>query len=341
MSIERHIGGEEDMQIINDLLYGQVKIDEPVLLELLQCAAIERLKGVHQAGASYLVSDGEEFSRYEHSVGVMLLIRQWGGSLREQIAGLLHDVSHTAFSHVVDYALDVGDEDYHEQWFERVVYRTDIPDIIDRHHLPSASLLAEKHWSLLDQPAPDLCADRIDYTLREMFARRFITRSEIEQFLANVEVYEDKIITTDVDAALWFTRIYSRLVSDVFLDPQKTFADYQLAGALRIALQENILREQNLFFLEDGEVVHMLHVANHPEIERYLAPLHPGMQVVEDEHNFTVHARTKMRLIDPLVLMQDEEIVRCSELEPAIKQIHQEIIEKTSKGLFLRLASPL
>jgi uncharacterized protein len=329
------------MRIINDPLYGQVKIDEPILLELLQCAAIERLKGVHQAGASYLVSDGEEFSRYEHCVGVMLLIRQWGGGLREQIAGLLHDVSHAPFSHVIDYALDVGDEDYHEQWFERVVSRTDIPDILDQHHLSSASILAQRRWLLLDQPAPDLCADRIDYTLREMFARQFITRSEIEQFLASVEVYEDQIITTDVEAALWFTRIYSRLVCDVFMDPQKTFADYQLAGALRIALNGNILREQNLFFLEDEEVIQILHAANHPEIERYLAPLHLGMEVIEDEHSFTVHARTKTRLIDPLVLTWDEEIVRCSELEPAIKQIHQETIEKTSRGLFLRLASRL
>jgi HD superfamily phosphohydrolase len=32
----------------------------------------------------------------------MLLVRRLGASLEEQIAALLHDVSHTAFSHVID-----------------------------------------------------------------------------------------------------------------------------------------------------------------------------------------------------------------------------------------------
>lgn len=59
--------------------------------------------------------------RYDHSVGVMLLIRMLGGTLEEQIAGLLHDVSHTAFSHVADYVFENRDEDYHEIIFRSVV----------------------------------------------------------------------------------------------------------------------------------------------------------------------------------------------------------------------------
>ncbi len=36
----------------------------------------------------------------------MMLVNRLGGSLEEQIAALLHDVSHTAFSHVIDYVLE-------------------------------------------------------------------------------------------------------------------------------------------------------------------------------------------------------------------------------------------
>lgn len=94
-------------------IYGVYKIEQ-VLEDLINSKPVQRLRGGHQGGASYLVNPKWNVTRYEHSVGVMLLIRKLGGSLEEQIAGLLHDVSHTAFSHVVDFALDQKAENYHE-----------------------------------------------------------------------------------------------------------------------------------------------------------------------------------------------------------------------------------
>ncbi len=329
------------MQRINDPVYGQAGIDEPVLLELLQAAPIERLRGIHQAGASYLVRErGREVSRYDHCVGVMLLIRLLGGSVSEQVAGLLHDVSHTAFSHVIDYALERWSEDYHEQCFERLVNQSVLSEILHQHGMSSISLFAPEHWPLLEQPAPDLCADRIDYTLRELLSHQLITQSQIQSFLSALAIHEGKIVTRDGEAALWFTQIYAQLVGEIFMDPLETFANYQLAEALRVALQEGILQEKDLF-LEDAQVLHLLSTADHPEIARLLMTLHPHMKVVEDERAFTVHAHTKPRWVDPLVQTAEGSVIRCSEWEPAIKQIHQDIAAKTSTGLFLRLASPM
>lgn len=90
--------------LISDPLYGEFEING-LLEDLIVSKPVQRLKGIHQAGAGFLVNSRWTISRFEHSVGVMLLIRQFGGSLQEQVAGLLHDVSHTAFSHVVDVVL--------------------------------------------------------------------------------------------------------------------------------------------------------------------------------------------------------------------------------------------
>lgn len=84
--------------MLKDMLYGSVEV-EPVLRDLVNSRLLQRLKGIHQAGAAYLVWPKWNVTRFEHSIGVMLLIRRLGGSLEEQAAGLLHDVSHTAFSH--------------------------------------------------------------------------------------------------------------------------------------------------------------------------------------------------------------------------------------------------
>jgi HD superfamily phosphohydrolase len=84
------------------------------------------LRGIHQGGAIVLANPAINHTRFDHSVGVMLLIRHLGGSLREQLAGLLHNVSHTDFLHLIDYVLDMTGEDYHEQRYEEVQAHPDI-----------------------------------------------------------------------------------------------------------------------------------------------------------------------------------------------------------------------
>ena len=63
----------------------------------------------------------------------MLLIRKLSGSLKEQIAGLLHDVSHTAFSHVIDFVFENKEEDYHEKIYNSVVKNSEIPTILAKY----------------------------------------------------------------------------------------------------------------------------------------------------------------------------------------------------------------
>ena len=56
---------------IHDRIYGEFKITEPVLTELIESPAIQRLKGIHQFGMPQRYYPYPGFSRYEHSVGVM------------------------------------------------------------------------------------------------------------------------------------------------------------------------------------------------------------------------------------------------------------------------------
>jgi len=66
----------------------------------------------------------------------MLLVRRLGASLDEQIAALLHDVSHTAFSHVIDFVFnDHNGQSYHEEKKEEFVASTDIPTILNKYNL--------------------------------------------------------------------------------------------------------------------------------------------------------------------------------------------------------------
>src|SRR5450759_5260443 len=99
----------------NDRVYGDVAIDDPQVLDLIACPTFQRLKGVKQAGPSAFAFPFKTVTRHEHSLGVYLLLRRLGADRREQVAGLLHDISHTAFSHAVDFLVSSDEQDHHEE----------------------------------------------------------------------------------------------------------------------------------------------------------------------------------------------------------------------------------
>ncbi len=326
--------------LIHDAVYGSHHLHEPVLIEVLHSAALQRIQGVHVSGASFLVREKRDVSRYEHSVGVTLLIRILGGSVQEQVAGLLHDVAHTAFSHVVDFALDNRTEDFHEQHFMHVIESSSIPAILQQHDLSSDDILPLERWPLLEQPMPDLCADRIDYTLRDLLRIGFIDDISVQAFLAQLQNYGGKIVCRSLDAALWFTEYYARLVLELFLHPRELFANQQLAAALRLALSNGGVRKEDLF-LQDAELFARLQALHHPDIDRYLQYLQPALEVIEDTTGNGEKFSLKARHLDPLVLQEDARVVRCSALDSRVDRVQAIMRQKTTNGICLRVVDPI
>ena len=89
--------------IVNDRIYGRIRILDPLATELIKSRVFQRLKGVAQMGVYQYALPKINTTRYEHSIGTYYLLLKFGTTREEQIAGLLHDVSHTAFSHVIDH----------------------------------------------------------------------------------------------------------------------------------------------------------------------------------------------------------------------------------------------
>lgn len=86
-----------------DRIYGVLNVEEPVFAEIIAAPTFQRLQGINMGPwvpcrPFYSIP----VSRYHHSIGVFMLLRRHGAPLAEQIAGLIHDVSHTAFSHLSD-----------------------------------------------------------------------------------------------------------------------------------------------------------------------------------------------------------------------------------------------
>jgi HD superfamily phosphohydrolase len=91
---------------IVDTIFGKIDEQNPVAIKLLNHDVVQRLKHIDQSGPLiYISNEYPAYSRYDHSLGVYALLKRYNVSTEEQIAGLMHDTSHTVFSHLADYIL--------------------------------------------------------------------------------------------------------------------------------------------------------------------------------------------------------------------------------------------
>lgn len=299
-----------------DPVYGPALIEEPVLLALLESAAMQRLQGVLQHGITGLIGVTAPLTRFEHSVGVMLLVQRLGGSLQEQIAALLHDVSHTAFSHVIDYVfVDHEGQSYHDRVKASYIAQTDIPAILARCGYDWTLSLEEERFPLLEQPAPRLCADRVDYFLRDSLSLGLATAAEVTAALQHLIVYESRIVVDDLETARWLADTYMA-ADDASWANFREVALYELtAQALRYALANGILGEADIWST-DRVVWKKLQAAADPELQELLRLIAVDTEFVWDETNPTFRVGTKLRTIDPDVLAGNQ-LMPLSVLDPA------------------------
>ncbi|MFW5943332.1 MAG: HD domain-containing protein [Chloroflexota bacterium] len=299
----------------HDPIYGNTMLREPVLVDLVQSDAVQRLQGVLQHGISGLIGLTPPLTRFEHSVGVMLLVRGLGGSLREQIAALLHDVSHTAFSHVIDYVYNAHDsQGYHDAVKEGYIAGTDLPSLLAEYGYDFREFLDEGAYPLLEQPAPRLCADRLDYFLRDSLGLDLATPSHVRLVLKHLVVHEGRIATDDVTTARWLA--YTFMAAD-----EESWANFHEVGlyeltamAIRRALEIEVL-DENDFWGVDVALWQKLQAAPDPELQQILALVRPDTQFEWDDENPTFVVSTKIRTIDPDVALPDGSAVPLSRLD--------------------------
>ncbi len=298
----------------HDVLYGAITLDEPVLCALMQSTALQRLKGIHQHGVTAIIGVTPPFSRYEHCVGTMLLVRRLGGGLEEQIAALLHDVSHTAFSHVIDYVFhDHHEQGYHERNKLDYVATSDIPVILAAHGRDWRDYMNEDDFALLEQPSPALCADRLDYFLRDIEPMRLGTAREVAAVIDALRVEQGRIVIEGLDTARWLAQAYITADRASWANPREVGLYELAARAIRAALERNWIGEAQLWG-EDEPLWQALQSCPDPAVHEPLALVSPATQFIEDEDNPDLRVSSKRRTLDPAVL-QAQRVTALSELD--------------------------
>ena len=110
-----------DAKIINDPVFGFIKIPRGLLLSIVKHPLFQRLSRIKQLGLASVVYPGAQHTRFQHSLGAFHLMSEAVQSLSQkgifffdsetealQAAILMHDIGHGPFSHVIENTLIRG-----------------------------------------------------------------------------------------------------------------------------------------------------------------------------------------------------------------------------------------
>jgi len=314
--------------LYTDLVYGDVHIDEPIVLEIIQSPYIQRLKWIDQSWYFEQFFPWCSFKRFEHSIWVYILLKNYWASLEEQISGLIHDLSHWVFSHCLDYIFDEWnqkEQNHQDNIFDDFIKKTDIPDILTKYWLSLENILNDDRHPLKENNLPDICADRIDYSLRTFV---HFDKGSAQNILDHLKVKNNIWYFDDLPYAKEFAEMFKR-INDVYFSGRQSAIMFQTVSDLCKYAWEKWYLEKDDFYTTDDVVLDKIKKQLHSDAQLFLYRQRMNNEIVcnESTENFDGHIFCKNRVADPF-FEENWKLLRVSDIDNSWK----EIIKDTHKA---------
>lgn len=317
--------------MIYDVIWGNVDLQDNAIIKVIKHNAIQRLKRIWISTYGYLFDLKRNATRYDHSIGVYLLLKNFGASQMEQIAGLIHDVSHTALSHVSTYAFQgkyTGTE-FHELQHKQFIESSGLSKLLLELGFDSNQLLHDSSYSLLENDLPDICADRIDYALRDGLHLQILSRQQVDQVLKSLKTHNKEFIFTDVASAFLYSFNFYLLNLMYYGSPAEAHFNNDFGNLVKYAVKNKILEESD-WFTDDVILTNKLKESKNKQVQKGLAKYNNKLIVYEDAESPDFIFPKKIRIVDPKVLVNNK-IKRLTELSPEYKKLIQEYQKNHTK----------
>lgn len=196
-------------KIINDPLYGLIRIPFTLIFDLIEHPYFQRLRHIRQLGLTEYVYPGAVHNRFQHALGAMHLMQTALNNLRHKgievddqeyegamIAVLLHDIGHGPFSHTLEETLlpNIQHEDLSVFLIEKL-----------NDHFSGALSLALKIFKneyerkfFHQLVSSQLDVDRLDYLNRDSFYTGVHEGTiGIDRILRMITVVDDQLVVEE------------------------------------------------------------------------------------------------------------------------------------------------
>ncbi|MCA9385845.1 HD domain-containing protein [Candidatus Dojkabacteria bacterium] len=321
----------------DDILYGKITIKNPIIQSIVATDAFQRLKEINQyGGVNFLYKDSYQTTRFEHSIGVWHILATVGASIEVQIAGLIHDIGHAAFSHMVDHVLT--DEDFHHDSAHLLPGIAEVHNIIEKAGVTLKNDLDD--YTEIKAKLPLVGADRIDYAMRDYYAVIGHKEGFGKSVLNNLILQNGKILFTDPTICREFALDGTDALTELVYAPEIAPIYAALMKMIDQGLQKEIIARQDLFLTDKGLFNKLMNARD--QLDQTSIKIFEEKFRVESgtqqDHDF-FQTSDKLRYFDPELFI-DGEIKTLSKIDPEFKdtfEIKVQEIHQRQKGEYFKV----
>ncbi len=324
---------------MSDRIYGEIEIENEIILKLIETKPFQRLKKINQyGGVNFVYKEAYQTSRYEHSIGVWYATYKLGGDLETQVAALLHDVGHFAFSHLVDMVESESSENQHEFSQTDLEGWDEIEKILNATNIKLNNV---DSYRLIKNDLPDIGTDRLDYAIWDLECVIPAGDNFGSIVLNNVEVFNGEIIFTSPEVAKEFSDRGNKAMWQVIYDPQIAVVYQSVINILKDGLNDGWITKHNLLGT-DNDLFKLFQQRLDQYDSKYFRVFNERYNTVivgdNEKYDFR-HIKLKARYFDPRVKINNE-LKRISEINEESRKTlekYRELFERSKTGVNIRL----
>ena len=288
------------------------------------------------------------YSRLDHSVGVALIIWNFTKDKTQTIAGLLHDVSTTVFSHVSDFRKGdaLTQTSTEEPTTKMILSDSALCKLMESDGIEPKNVVDYHIYPIADNEIPSLSADRLEYMYPSGLALDGSwTFEEIAKTYNNLTILKneenkDELGFKTIEMAELYCKKFCMIGHILQLNENKLCLQL-LSQIMSKAVEQNVLQEEDFMTLSESKIIEKIEsfiskktlsleeqkfATMYNTFRKMTKVEHTNQKLPEDEY-FCVSLKVKQRYINPLVKVGTNSAKRLSEVSDFANKLIKDFLE--------------
>ena len=304
------------------------------------------------------------YSRLDHSVGVALIIWNFTKDKTQTIAGLLHDVSTTVFSHVSDFRKGdaLTQTSTEEPTTKMILSDSALCKLLESDGIEPKDVVDYHIYPIADNEIPSLSADRLEYmypsglALDGSWTFEEIAKTYNDLIILKNEENKEELGFKTIEMAELYCKKFCMIGHILQLNENKLCLQL-LSQIMSKAVELDVLQEEDFMTLSESKIIEKIEsfiskktlsleeqkfATMYNTFRKMTKVEHTNQKLPEDEY-FCVSLKVKQRYINPLVKVgaNSQQAKRLSEVSDFANKLIKDFLEyEDTKFGCVRLIPP-